>query len=82
MSCLRDAGLFRLQGSALGGLPSTWGFPNPEGPSTPCLRSLVAKTIRLMVVGTGDLGYWALGISGKIRDPFLGVPIVKIIVSE
>ena len=36
----------------------------PEGPSTQYLRSLVPKTIPLMVFGTRVLKYWVLGPSG------------------
>ena len=37
----------------------------PEGPSTQYLRSLVPKTILLMVFGTRVLKYWVLGPSGS-----------------
>ena len=36
----------------------------PEGPSTQYLRTLVPKTIALMVFGTRVLKYWVLGPSG------------------
>ena len=39
----------------------------PEGPSTQYLRTLVLKTIPLMVFGTRDLKYWVLGPSGGIE---------------
>ena len=38
--------------------------PCPEGPSTQCLRTLVPKAIKGMVVGTRVLKYWVLGPSG------------------
>ena len=37
---------------------------DPEGPSTQYLRTLVPKTIPLMVFGTRVLKYWVLGPSG------------------
>ena len=36
----------------------------PESPSTQYLRFLIPETILLMVVGTKDLKYWVLGLSG------------------
>ena len=40
------------------------GISYPEGPSTQYLRTLVPKTIPLMVFGTKGLKYWVLGPSG------------------
>ena len=39
-----------------------WRFP--EGPSTQHVRTLVPKTVKGMVSGTGVLKYWVLGPSG------------------
>ena len=39
-------------------------MPFPHSPSTQCLRSLVPKTIALMVFGTSVLTYWVLEPSG------------------
>ena len=43
------------------------GQPLPEGPSTQYLRTLVPKTIPLVVFGTRVLKYWLLGPSGSVR---------------
>ena len=41
-----------------------WQDTFPEGPSTQYSRTLVPKTIPLMVFGTRVLKYWVLGASG------------------
>ena len=47
----------------------TEGAENPEGSSTQYLRSLVPKTIPLMVFGTKGLKYMVLGPFGSFKGP-------------
>ena len=58
--------------TAVGALPTmlsdgscTTALPDPEGPSTQYLRTLVPKAIKGMVFGTRVLTYWVLGPSGS-----------------
>ena len=58
-----SSGIEQVLEGSIGG-PRCQSLQFPEGPSSQYLRSLVSKTIPLMVFGTGNLKYWVLGPSG------------------